>query len=140
MRPVRIVLLRRAGFDLQAISHSINGLPAHSVARPGKWGNPFTIKAVMAETGLDKAAAQAEAVARHGRWIRGEIEADRPRPHARRYAPTWPAKTWPAGAAKARPAMWIFSLRWRTIDRPRPVFLNGVSSCDRPGDGSAPKT
>lgn len=80
MRPVRIVLSRRAGFDLQAISHSINGLPAHSVARPGKWGNPFTIKAVMAETGLDKAAAQAEAVARHGRWIRGEIEADRPRP------------------------------------------------------------
>lgn len=80
MRPVRIVLSRRAGFDLEAVSHAINGLPAQSVARPGPWGNPFTIAAVMAETGLDKAAAQAEAVARHGRWMNGEIEADRPRP------------------------------------------------------------
>ena len=61
MRPVRIVLSRRAGFDLQAISHSINGLPAHSVARPGPWGNPFSIDAVAKETGLDRAAAQAEA-------------------------------------------------------------------------------
>ncbi|MCR6636185.1 DUF4326 domain-containing protein [Devosia sp.] len=80
MRPVRIVLSRRAGFDLQAISKAINGLPAHSVARPGPWGNPFSIDAVAEETGLDRVAAQVEAVARHGRWMRGEIEADRPRP------------------------------------------------------------
>jgi hypothetical protein len=80
MRPVRIVLSRRAGFDLQAVSHALNGLPAQSVARPGPWGNPFTIAAMMAEAGLDKDAAQAEAVARHGRWMGGEIEADRPRP------------------------------------------------------------
>lgn len=80
MKPVRIVLSRRAGFDLQAISEAINGLPAHSVARPGPWGNPFTIDAVMAETSLGKDAAQAEAVSRYGRWMKGEIEADRPRP------------------------------------------------------------
>jgi hypothetical protein len=80
MRPQRIVLSRRAGFDLQAVSHALNGLPAQSVARPGPWGNPFTIDAVMAETGLDKDAAQAEAVARHARWMVGEIEADRPPP------------------------------------------------------------
>ncbi|WP_449395017.1 DUF4326 domain-containing protein [Devosia riboflavina] len=80
MRPTRIVLSRRAGFDLQAISRAINGLPAQSVARPGPWGNPFSIDAVTEETGLDRAAAQAEAVARHARWMRGEIEADRPRP------------------------------------------------------------
>ncbi|WIY51957.1 DUF4326 domain-containing protein [Devosia sp. YIM 151766] len=80
MRPVRIVLSRQAGFDLQAISQAINGLPARSVARPSPWGNPFTIEAVMTETGLDKSAAQAEAVARHSRWMRGEIAADRPRP------------------------------------------------------------
>ncbi|MCW5721142.1 MAG: DUF4326 domain-containing protein [Devosia sp.] len=80
MKPVRIVLSRKAGFDLQAVSHALNGLPAHSVARPGPWGNPFTIEAVARETGLGKAAAQAEAVARHARWMRGEIEADRPRP------------------------------------------------------------
>lgn len=73
MKPVRIVLSRRAGFDLQAISQALNGLPAQSVARPGPWGNPFTIDDVMAETGLDKDAAQAEAVGRYGRWVRGEI-------------------------------------------------------------------
>jgi hypothetical protein len=80
VKPARIVLSRRAGFDLQAVSLSLNGLPAQSVARPGPWGNPFTIDAVMAETGLDKDAAQAEAVARHARWMAGEIEADRPPP------------------------------------------------------------
>lgn len=74
MKPVRIVLSRRAGFDLQAISQSINGLPAQSVARPGPWGNPFTIADVQAETGLDKDGAQAEAVGRYRRWVRGEIE------------------------------------------------------------------
>ena len=80
MKPQRIVLSRRAGFDLQAISRALNDLPAQSVARPGPWGNPFTIDAVMAETGSDRDAAQAEAVARHQRWLNGEIEADRPRP------------------------------------------------------------
>ena len=80
MKPVRIVLSRRAGFDLQAVSRAINGLPAQSVARPGPWGNPFSIDAVAEETGLNRAAAQAEAVARHARWINGEIEADRPPP------------------------------------------------------------
>ena len=80
MKPARIVLSRRAGFDLQAVSQALNGLSAQSVARPGSWGNPFTIAEVMAETGLDKDAAQAEAVARHGRWIRGEIDAGRPPP------------------------------------------------------------
>src|SRR5690606_40773622 len=78
--PKRIVLSRRAGFDLQAISHALNGLPAQAVARPGPWGNPFTSAAVMAANGLDKDAAQAEAVGRYGRWMAGEIEAERPRP------------------------------------------------------------
>ena len=67
MTPVRIVLSRRAGFDLQAVSHAVNDLPAQSVARPGKWGNPFSIAGVAAELGIDAQAAQAEAVARHGR-------------------------------------------------------------------------
>lgn len=77
MKPVRIVLSRRAGFDLQGISRALNGLPAQSVARPGPWGNPFTIAEVMEETGLAKDAAQAEAVGRYGRWIKGEIEGAR---------------------------------------------------------------
>lgn len=80
MTPARIVLSRRAGFDLQAISRALNGLPAQSVARPGPWGNPFMIDDVMAETGLDKDAAQAEAVARYGRWVAGQIDGPKPPP------------------------------------------------------------
>jgi hypothetical protein len=80
MRPARIVLSRRAGFDLQAVSRALNGLPAQSVARPGPWGNPFTIDEVAAELGLGKDAAQAEAVARYGQWISGAIAGPRTPP------------------------------------------------------------
>lgn len=38
-RPVRIQLSRKAGFNLQAVSLALNGLPAVNCARPGKWGN-----------------------------------------------------------------------------------------------------
>lgn len=41
--PVRLQLSRRKGFDLQALSRETNGLPAVNVARPSKWGNPFTV-------------------------------------------------------------------------------------------------
>jgi hypothetical protein len=80
MRQARIVLSRRAGFDLQAASMALNGLPAQSVARPGPWGNPFTIDAVAAELGIDRQAAQVEAVARHDRWLKGEIDGPNPAP------------------------------------------------------------
>lgn len=80
MKPQRIVLSRRAGFDLQALSQALNGLPAQSVARPGPWGNPFTIDAVAEELGVDRVQAQAEAVARHGKWLRGEIAGPKPAP------------------------------------------------------------
>jgi hypothetical protein len=80
MRPQRLVLSRKAGFDLQASSVALNGLPAQSVARPGKWGNPFTIAEVMAELGLDHDAAQAEAVGRYGRWVSGELDGPKPPP------------------------------------------------------------
>ena len=40
--PVRLQLSRKKGFDLQALSIATNGLPAVNVARPSKWGNPFT--------------------------------------------------------------------------------------------------
>lgn len=41
--PVRLRLSRAKGFNLQAASLAINGLPAVSVARPSKWGNPYRI-------------------------------------------------------------------------------------------------
>lgn len=40
-RPVRLRLSRKRGFDLQAHSLAVNGLPVVNVARPGKWGNPY---------------------------------------------------------------------------------------------------
>ncbi|MCQ0986439.1 DUF4326 domain-containing protein [Jiella marina] len=42
-RPARLRLSRARGFDLQALSRETNGLPAIVVARPTKWGNPFTV-------------------------------------------------------------------------------------------------
>jgi hypothetical protein len=42
-KPVRLQLSRRAGFNLQAMSQSTNGLPAIHVGRPGPWGNPFVV-------------------------------------------------------------------------------------------------
>jgi hypothetical protein len=41
--PVRLQLSRRKGFDLQEHSRSVNGLEAISVARQGKWGNPYRV-------------------------------------------------------------------------------------------------
>jgi hypothetical protein len=43
MRPVRLQLSRRKGFDLQAWSRKINGLDAVNCARPGRFGNPFVV-------------------------------------------------------------------------------------------------
>lgn len=59
--PVRLTLSRRKGFRLQAASRAINGLAAVTVARPGRWGNPFVI-------GRD--GNQAECVAQYRRWIK----------------------------------------------------------------------
>jgi hypothetical protein len=36
-------LSRAEGFDLQLMSRTANGLPARSVARPGPFGNPWTV-------------------------------------------------------------------------------------------------
>ena len=72
-RPQRIVLSRRAGFDLAATSLALNGLPAKVVTRPGRWGNPFSIDQVMASEGLGREAAQARAVALCGDWLHGRL-------------------------------------------------------------------
>lgn len=41
--PVRMRLSRKKGFNLQTMSQALNGLPAVSVARPSRWGNPCRI-------------------------------------------------------------------------------------------------
>jgi len=70
-RPQRMTFQRLKGFDLQARSRALNGLPAKMVTRPGRWGNLFQIKAVAAQFGLDRAAARAKAVALHRDWMTG---------------------------------------------------------------------
>ncbi|MFC6489691.1 DUF4326 domain-containing protein [Nitratireductor sp. GCM10026969] len=45
IRPVRLQLSRKKGFDLQAHSQGANGLPAVNVARPSRWGNPYAVGA-----------------------------------------------------------------------------------------------
>jgi hypothetical protein len=67
-------LSRHKGFNLQKESQALNGLPAKRVTRPGAWGNPFTISDMEARYGLDKAEAQARAVALCGQWLRGTLD------------------------------------------------------------------
>lgn len=43
MKPKRIQLSRKKGFNLQEASQKLNGLPAVNVSRPTRWGNPFKI-------------------------------------------------------------------------------------------------
>jgi hypothetical protein len=43
VKPVRLQLSRKRGFNLQAHSIAVNGLPAVNVARPAVLGNPFIV-------------------------------------------------------------------------------------------------
>lgn len=43
MKPQRIRLSRRKGFNLQEHSRAVNGLEAVKVDRSSKWGNPFYV-------------------------------------------------------------------------------------------------
>ena len=74
MKPQRLQLSRRGGFDLQALSRSLNGLPAKRVTRPGPWGNPFSIAETAERYGLETAAAQAKAVALCTQWLTGTLD------------------------------------------------------------------
>jgi hypothetical protein len=73
-KPRRMQLSRHAGFNLQAESKSLNGLPAKRVTRPGPWGNPFTIDDIAKRYRLDKDAAQVKAVELCGQWLRGTLD------------------------------------------------------------------
>lgn len=60
--PVRIRLSRAKGFNLQAASMAINGLPAVNCARPWRFGNPLT------------ACLREHAVWIFRRWLDGYID------------------------------------------------------------------
>lgn len=74
-RPRRITYRRVKGFDLQAISQALNGLPAKMVTRPGKWGNPFEIKDVATRFKLEPQAAHDKAIQLHQAWMAGTLDA-----------------------------------------------------------------
>jgi hypothetical protein len=74
MKPRRMQLSRKKGFDLQSESKTLNGLPAKRVTRPGKWGNPFTIEHIAKRYHLDAEAAQIKAVELCGQWLRGNLD------------------------------------------------------------------
>jgi len=63
--PVRLRLSHAKGFDFQAHSRAINGLPAINVARPGPWGNPFVV---------GKDGTRAECVKLHRKMLEGMID------------------------------------------------------------------
>jgi hypothetical protein len=73
-KPQRMQLSRKRGFDLQAVSRKLNGLPAKRVTRPGKWGNPFAIEDIAKTDKLDAEAAQVKAVELCGQWLRGTLD------------------------------------------------------------------
>lgn len=73
-KPQRLHLSRQRGFNLQATSMALNGLPAKQVTRPGKWGNPFSIADMAKRYGLDRDTAQEKAVGLCRDWLRGTLD------------------------------------------------------------------
>jgi hypothetical protein len=56
--PVRLQLSRKKGFNLQELSTKTNGLRAARVARPSKWGNPFSLSAMDRTEAVRRFAAE----------------------------------------------------------------------------------
>lgn len=61
--PIRLQLRRARGFDLQALSSELNGLPALNCSRPSLLGNPWRVG-----PGLSRA----QAVALHQAWFEAD--------------------------------------------------------------------
>lgn len=71
--PVRLQLSRSKGFRLHALSLATNGLEVVNVARPFKYGNPFTIAFCRAWFDVGPKEARAKAVELHAKWLDGEL-------------------------------------------------------------------
>ena len=74
-RPVRLRLSRAKGFDLQALSRATNGLDAVKVARPGPFGNPFTLQQAADVFDCRREAAHTHAVHWFRQWLNAADEA-----------------------------------------------------------------
>lgn len=71
-RPVRLRLSRAKGFNLQEHSRAVNGLPVVNVARPGKFGNPFSVKDAADVYDCRRRSAHIAAV----KWFKDWLDAD----------------------------------------------------------------
>jgi len=71
MKPQRIQLSRKAGFNLQRTSLALNGLPAVNCARPSRWGNPFVVQFDPHPDYTPQ--TNAEAVSMYRDWLDGKI-------------------------------------------------------------------
>jgi len=79
IEPVRVRMSRQSGFNLQVASAAINGLPAVSVARPGKWGNPYPVVSSMRFHPKEAGFTPEQAVAAfkgmmHGKLLIGAVD------------------------------------------------------------------
>lgn len=79
-KPVRLQLSRLTGFNLQAVSQMTNGLPAVHVARPSKWGNPWSVEAAMRTGYGDERECAAWCKALFRGWLDGKNTIVRMRP------------------------------------------------------------
>jgi hypothetical protein len=68
-KPVRLQLSRRKGFDLQALSIAANGLSAAKVARPGPFGNPWSVRECAQMLDLTENAARGQVLEWFKDWI-----------------------------------------------------------------------
>lgn len=85
-KPQRIQLKRTKGFNLQAASLALNGLPAVNCARPSKYGNPHKIgycnlcgkvhkskaEAVQAFSEFDEYLRGSKQMQKHFAFVRGK--------------------------------------------------------------------
>jgi len=74
MKPQRIQRRRTKGYNMQAESMALNGLPAVSVCRPGRFGNSHPVDTICRWCGVSHTAAEAveeyrKDVERHPEWI-----------------------------------------------------------------------
>jgi hypothetical protein len=77
---VRLQLSRVKGFDLQAHSLATNGLPAVNVARPGRFGNPFSVQQAADIHDCRSESAHHYAVGWFEEWITTPLTAEAHQP------------------------------------------------------------
>ena len=116
-KPVRLQLSRRKGYSLQAATIAANGLPAVNVARPGPWGNPFRVGNTRLES--EGEWEKVEDVATAVRFFR-EMLAIPQRNYPSDAQVRCAARTSPAGASPATPAMPTSCSNWQTGARTMP--------------------